>query len=92
MKNIRLGRKTDGKMRPVLVKLENEKMKWAVIVSAKKLKESDSIETKSIGITLDMTKEEREQNKKLREELAEKRRQGGRWIIKKRKIMNVEEN
>ena len=29
VKTIRLGKKIDGKVRPVLVKLENEKMKWA---------------------------------------------------------------
>ena len=40
---------------------------------------------------VDLTKKEREESAKLREELKNKRKEGGRWIIKKGKIVKLDD-
>ena len=46
-------------------------------------------EMKKVGIAPDMTQKQREENKLLREELIARRRQGGRWIIKQGKVIEI---
>ncbi|KAK3887867.1 hypothetical protein Pcinc_008017 [Petrolisthes cinctipes] len=87
----RLGRREEGKTRPLTVKLSKVGAKWDLIKKAKYLKEEEDHRLKRIGITPDLTRKEREENTKLREKLQERRRQGGKWIIKKRKIEPVHE-
>ena len=53
----RLGRKKEGSCRPVLVEVQNEKMKWNIIGRAKLLRESKKGE--GIYITPDLTVQER---------------------------------
>ena len=65
----RIGKKTEGKTRPILVEMENEKEKWAVVARAKRLREARNPEWRKIGVQPDMTRKEREENKKLRAKL-----------------------
>lgn len=87
-KVIRLGRKVDHRNRPVLVKLQQDGKKWDILSNAECLKNETNLVWKKIGIAPDMTKRQRDQNKKLREELQEKRNRGERgWYIKQGQLM-----
>ena len=92
LKVIRLGKKgtenSNNYKRPVLIKLENEQQKWDILKSTKNLKNASGW-MKNTGISQDLTKEERQQNRVLREELKEKRKQGEQgWFIRNGKIQN----
>ena len=67
----RLGRKKEGSCRPVLVEVQNEKMKWNIIGRAKLLQESKKGE--DIYISPDQTVQERKDALELRNELKNKR-------------------
>ena len=86
------GRNTNGeeihtgrpRTRPLLVKLRNTKEKWGVISQGKRLKNSANDNYKKIFIAPDLTRKEREHEKKLLEELQRKRENGELgWYIKK---------
>ena len=87
----RLGRKKEGSCRPVLVEVQNEKMKWNIIGRAKLLRESKKGE--GIYITPDLTVQERKDALELRNELKNKREEskknedGRGWIIKKGRVV-----
>ena len=89
----RLGKEqVQGRARPLLVILANEKEKWHILKEAPKLKHEQNPEIRKIGISLDLTREEREANKRLREELRERRNRGKRnIIIKNGKIVTTGE-
>lgn len=87
----RLGRFEPGKTRGLLIKLKDQRTKWAVIGKSKRLKDSSNEMRKNIIIVPDLTREEQVENKKLREELREKREQGGKWIIKRGKVIQIAE-
>lgn len=94
-KVVRLGKRGNNRPerpRPTLVKLKEEKSKWDIIKNAKKLRDNQNHEIKRIGISLDMTEKEREKNRRLREELREKRAGGGRWIIKQGEVINIDQD
>ena len=87
---IRLGKRSNEenqiKQRPLLVKLENLEQKWLILRNAKRLRNNENL--KNCIIALDLTKEEREQDKKLRSELKAKRDNGEtNWFIKRGKLM-----
>ena len=83
----------DGKFNPekprlLIVTLESEATKWELIKLAPQLKNFPGFT--SIYINPDRTKEEREQGRKLREELAARREKGEQnLVIRKGKIINV---
>lgn len=85
----RLGQRNDDKPRLVLLKMKKVADKRKVLMSSKKLKQSDSEDKKRIFITPDMSKSMREQNKKLRQELKDRRESGETdLIIRNNKIVH----
>ena len=79
--------------RPLLVKLNNEHDKWKILKNAKNLKHEQREERKNIGISKDLTKKEREQEKKLRTELKRRRDQGEQgWFIKNGVLLRAREH
>jgi hypothetical protein len=87
----RLGKKKEGSCRPVLVEVQNEKVKWNIIGRAKLLRESKKGE--GIYISPDLTVQERKDALELRNELKKKREEsqknedGRGWIIKKGRVV-----
>lgn len=75
-KVIRLGKRNEERVRPLLIKMKNENEKWEVLKKAKNLKHETDAKKKKVGIARDMTKTEREIETKLRRELIEKRQKG----------------
>lgn len=86
----RVGRPDQNKPRPTIVKLKEGRAKWEIIKNAQRLREDPNQDNRKVGIAPDMTRKEREENRKLREELQRKRDGGGRWIIKRGKIVNLD--
>lgn len=70
IKPVRLGTFSDSKSRPVKIKLENLDIIKTVLKNAKKLKSNQRF--KNIYITVDRTKNQLEQYRKVRQELAER--------------------
>lgn len=91
-KVIRLGKKReDGTVRPLLVKLKEENEKWTVLGKAKNLRLERNPQKRMIGISLDLTVKQRDEDKKLREELQRKRQDGETgWYIKNGKLCRAE--
>lgn len=91
----RLGPKNDSKPRPLRIKLPEESLKWEILRQAKNLANSSDPLVKQIFIRRDMTYMEREEDRKLRQELRERRAEstelqdGARWIIRRGRVMNV---
>lgn len=84
----RLGQKQENKPRLILLKTKKVAQKRKILMSAKKLRESEEEDKKKIFITPDMSKEMREQNRKLRQELRERREAGeGDLVIRQGKIV-----
>lgn len=80
------------KPRPLLIKMNNENEKWLIIKNAKKLKDETDPIRKQIGLAKDLTKKERETQKKLIADLRHKREnEQGIWIIKNGKVIKVTE-
>ena len=61
-----------------------------MVSRAKALKEERDEEKRKIGISPDLTRREREENFALRRLLAERRAEGGHWIIKRGRVVEVE--
>lgn len=89
---IRLGQlQQNGTMRPTLVVLRDVKQKWRIMTNAKNMKYETHAGKKKVGISLDLNKEQREKNKKLRDELLNRRRNGEEDItIKNGEIVKIE--
>ena len=87
VKVIRLGKKVEGKDRLMLAELKEETMVRGCLSNAKKLKTVD--DWKKVFITPNLDKQERLRNKKLREELWRRRKDGEEnLIILKGKIVD----
>lgn len=87
-KLIRLGKRIEGKNRPLLVKLGTEEEKRSILQRASKLRHSTNF--RRVYISRDMTEVERAREKKLREELMAKRRnEEAQFIIRRGKIIKV---
>lgn len=86
-KVFRLGKKQDAKVRPTMVKFEDEVSKWQIISKAKYLKEQKDETIKGLIISLDLTLQQREEDYKLRQELKRRREAGEQCIIKRGKIV-----
>ncbi|KAK4304810.1 hypothetical protein Pmani_023245 [Petrolisthes manimaculis] len=89
-KVVRLRKKTIGKSRPTLVKVEDEGMKWHIISQGKKLKNDYDEKIRKIGLSPDLTKAEQQENQRLRNILEEKKKQGGMWKIQRGRIINLD--
>ena len=87
---IRLGKRTGSSARPLLVKLGGEEDRIEILRLAKGLRHSTRF--KNVFINRDMTENERESDRRLREELKEKRRadEGSSFVIRKGKVIRVE--
>ena len=84
----RLGEKARGKIRPLLLVLEEESMKWTVMKNVKNLKYTTVDWVRKVSVTKDLTVRERNVNKKLWEELKEKRSHGEEgWYIRNEKLV-----
>ena len=84
-KIIRLGKKNE-RNRPLLVRLRDEKSRGEIMKRSSRLRRS--IRFFKVYITKDMTESERENDKKLRNELREKRGRGGAsFVIRKGRVM-----
>ena len=70
--------------------LEEDQMKWEVFKNIKNIRQSNTEWVKRISISRDMTWKEREENKKLWEDLQEKRENGEGWYIKGGKLMRTQ--
>ena len=85
---VRLGKHTNAqqlvKPRPILVKFKDSRVKWQILKNAKNLKRTDIEEFKNVFIAPDLTREQREWDKKLREELKSRKDAGEEgWYIKR---------
>lgn len=77
--------------RPLLVRLSNADSKFAILKKAKLMKNTKIDQFKKIIIAPDLSLKEREEDKKLRDELKEKLNNGERgWFIKKKKLCQRE--
>ncbi len=90
----RLRSKNEVSPRPLKVKVLNEQTKWKILKNAKKLaKAKDHL--REIYVKRDMTVLEREKDLELRTELRKKREEslknldGGVWIIRKERVVNI---
>lgn len=90
---VRLGRREENKIRPMLVKLGNHHQKWKIMGSARMLKDDPNITYKKMRIVPDMTKKEREENWNLRNELKQKRDAGEQgWYIRRGQLVRGQQN
>ena len=78
-----------GRVRPLLVKGKQEKLRGQMLRNAKKLRNTTKEQLKKIIITPDMTVKEREISRKLREDLRIRREAGEEnLVIRRGKIVN----
>ena len=87
VKVFRLGQRVNGRDRPLVAYLSEVHVKWEIIKKGNDLRQMRGDDLNKVRIGVDRTKREREQDAILREKLQEKRREGGRWIIKNRKVI-----
>ena len=82
----RVGRAVTGKHRLLIVTLDDEETKWDIIRQASQLRHSDR--WPRVYLTPDLTRSEREEGRKLREELKKRRDNGEQNLtIRNRKIV-----
>lgn len=88
-KVIRIGKKSETRNRPLLIKLGSETDRVTVLGKAKKLRYSEKFV--KIYISKDMTESEREKDRKLREELKERRskEEGASFVIRRGRVMEL---
>jgi FtsZ-binding cell division protein ZapB len=96
-KVIRLGKvQNDGERerpRPILVKLEESKVKWEILKKARELRNANLEVHRETIIAPDLTPRERERDRELREELMQKRRCGeSGWYIRRGELVRGSEN
>lgn len=85
---VRLGKMTEGRKRPLLLKLENENSKYEVLRRAKFLKNTRELWAKRVIITKDQTEKEREETKKALVLLKERRDRGEQgWYVRDGKLL-----
>ena len=90
-KVIRIGKKKENGNRPLIIKLGSEADRNTVLSKAKRLRYS--VEFARVYLAKDMTEAEREKDRKLRQELIEKRKkkEDGWYIIRRGKVMKVQQ-
>ena len=85
----RLGERTVGKNRIIIVTCENSEIRRKMLQNATKLKDFRTPENKKVFINPDMTKLQMEENMKLNDELWRRRNDGERVIIRRGEIVSV---
>ncbi|KAI3382084.1 hypothetical protein SNEBB_008569 [Seison nebaliae] len=76
----RMGKKEEGRKRPLLVILKETKSKFEVLKNARNLRNANE-ELRMIGIMKDQTKKEMEESRKVRNELRQRRDNGETDIV-----------
>lgn len=93
---IRLGGKgegrDDGRIAPLLVKLETVGLKWAIVGRGKNLRNSEDENKRRIMVGPDLTKKERIRDKELRDELRRRRDNGERGLYINRGQIKIRNN
>ena len=85
----RAGKKQENRPRILIVTLKSEASKWDVLKTSKLLRESENEVVRNIYINKDLTVQEREQQKKLRDEVKARRAQGENVKIVKGKCVKI---
>ena len=88
----RAGKRQENKPRLLIATLPSEACKWDVLKAAKMLRDSENTEVKGMYINKDLTVLEREQNKKLRDEVKRRKSEGENVKIIKGKCVVVKED
>jgi len=93
-KVIRLGKIDENNRhdRPLLIVMQEKNKKYEVLTNASNLRYCQNEEHRKIYITPDMTIKQREENRKLREELKRRRDNGENWYIKNGKLVKGRDN
>ena len=93
---IRLGKKIPDKIRPLKILFNQRASKIDVIKNAKKLRESTNVKNQNVFIAPDLTPQQRQEGKLLREErdklqkdLISSGDRSHQWIIKNNRILKV---
>lgn len=87
-KLIRMGKKQENRRRPLLVKLGSETDRNTILSQARKMR--NSVEFERVYLAKDLTEVERETDRKLREELREKRdKEEGKFMIRRGKVIKI---
>ena len=87
----RVGKKQDNKPRIMIATLDREESKWDVLKAAKMLRDSEDEMTKNVYINKDLTLHEREVNKRLRDEVKQRRANGEKVKIIRGKCVTISE-
>jgi len=90
-KLVRLGRRNENN-RPLLVIMREKDKKYEILSNASKLRNAQEEEHRKVYISPDLTIKQREENKKLREELKRRRENGENLYIKGGKLVEVRSN
>ena len=90
VKSFRVGKFMQGKSRLLIATLDSEESKWELVRIAPQLRGTST--GGNIYINPDLTKQEREEGKRLRSELAERRANGERnLVIRRGKIVKLQQ-
>ena len=86
----RIGIEREGKVKPLLVRLQRAEKKWEIMRNVKNLSKAP-MWMRKIGIVPDLTRRQRDRDKDLRDQLKEKKDNGETgWYIKKGELMRSE--
>ena len=98
-KAYRAGKKMEDRPRTLIVTMENEVSKWDLLRAGNGLRESTNETAKNIYINRDLTRREREQAKKVRDECNMRRNAGekvriykGKCVVDTRKMTETGKN
>lgn len=86
-----MGRKDENKIRAITVTMTDIVDEWELVKSSHQLREQEELWLKKVGTAPDVTRKEREEEARLKE-LQENRRQGGWWIIRKGRIVKLDDD
>ena len=87
----RLGREpgNNGRTRPLRFSIKRAETKTKILKNAREVNRNTQAGDTPIYINRDLTIKERETEKALRDELKEKRKGNGRWVIRNKKVVEV---
>lgn len=85
----RVGVKREGQHRTLRMCCKSFEEKKDILGAARKLRDSDNETLKNVYIRPDLTKKEREEAYLRREELRARRREGGTWIIRRNRVVQI---
>lgn len=85
----RIGSRKSEKARPIIVELNEVGTKWKLVKCSKNLKHARHTGVRQVIIAPDLTRKEREENDRLRDELRFRRQAGGKWIIRRGQVISL---